>query len=261
MVNLSLLFLECSDEQLRVHVNITESDREGYHINRTKANSLLECTRKCYNDPHCFSLKYRELDSSSCVLTGFASEYCHKITSVPAAKIKYDTNTLITIDCIKCKLTEQLDEKELQTSSESNDNDEPSFLLLGEPFDDVSLQSLSTMQNTIDSVPTTDICDEPSGRISSHNLWISKTFGLKFMKFKQMFRFRNVERCLAMRCHEDIWFIAEEETNLASFEFLEERSTTNSVQECAEKCFRSCCKVRSFHFVHKRLLTSLKDWL
>lgn len=209
---------ECSDEQLRVHVNITESDREGYHINRTKANSLLECTRKCYNDPHCFSLKYRELDSSSCVLTGFASEYCHKITSVPAAKIKYDTNTLITIDCIKCKLTEQLDEKELQTSSEPNDNDEPSFLLLGEPFDDVSLQSLSTMQNTIDSVPTTDICGEPS----------------------------------AMRCHEDIWFIAEEETNLASFEFLEERSTTNSVQECAEKCFHSCCKMAVYSSTEKK---------
>uniref|UniRef100_A0A0R3RJJ0 Apple domain-containing protein n=1 Tax=Elaeophora elaphi TaxID=1147741 RepID=A0A0R3RJJ0_9BILA len=109
-----------------VYVNVTESDREEYHINRTEASTLLECTRKCHKDPRCFSLKYREVDALGCVLTDFSPESCLQITSVPVDKIKYDINTAITIDCIKCKLRKDLDTKELQISSESNDNDEPS---------------------------------------------------------------------------------------------------------------------------------------
>ncbi|EFO25325.2 hypothetical protein LOAG_03163 [Loa loa] len=208
---------ECPDDQLWVYVNVTESDREEYHINRTRASSLFECTRKCYNDPRCFSLKYREADSSGCVLTGFGSESCHKIISVPTTKIKYDIKTLITIDCIKCKLTKQFNSKELKTSSEPNDNNELSFSFSGEPFNDTALQSLLTLGNTIASVSGTDAC-QPE----------------------------------AMRCHEDIWFIAEEETNSATSDFLEVITTANSVRECAEKCFDSCCKTWNFLVAKKK---------
>ncbi|MCP9261846.1 Paternally-expressed protein [Dirofilaria immitis] len=194
---------------------MTESDQEKYQINRTSASSLLECTRKCYNDSRCFSLKYRENDALGCLLTNFAPTSCLKITYLPVAKIKYDIHTLITIECIKCELTKP---KKLLTSSKTDDSDKPSLLSgfhssacgfrdVKQLLNDISISPLSTAQNTFAFVSNTSICDSSS-----------------------------------MKCHENILFIAEEQTDLDSFDFLNETVRANSIQECAKKCFDNCCK-------------------
>ncbi|VBB25467.1 unnamed protein product [Acanthocheilonema viteae] len=149
------------------------------------------------------------------MLTGFVSEFCPRIISVPLEKIKYDISTLITIDCIKCKLKKELDGKESLISSETNESDELSPFL-GTSLNDTSLQPLS-LQNTIVSNSGIDVC-EP----------------------------------LPMRCQEDIWFIAKEQTNSGSSDFFEETVTASSVRECAEKCFDKCCKIAVYSTIEKK---------
>ncbi|KAM3719246.1 Lupus La protein [Dirofilaria immitis] len=204
---------ECPDDRLMVYVNMTESDQEKYQINRTSASSLLECTRKCYNDSRCFSLKYRENDALGCLLTNFAPTSCLKIIYLPVAKIKYDIHTLITIECIKCELTKP---KKLLTSSKTDDSDKPS-LLSEQLLNDISISPLSTAQNTFAFVSNTSICDSSS-----------------------------------MKCHENILFIAEEQTDLDSFDFLNETVRANSIQECAKKCFDNCCKMAIYSSIGKK---------
>ncbi|VDK77908.1 unnamed protein product [Onchocerca ochengi] len=214
---------ECPDDHLMVYINVTESDREKHHINRTSANSLLECTQKCFNDSRCFSLKYRQQDELSCLLTDFASSSCPEITLLPVNEIKYDIHTLITIDCIKCELGKP---KNFLRSSEMDDNDETSSVsgshssfinfkdfsetssVSEQSSTDTSQSLQSTLQNTINSISDISVCD-PS----------------------------------LMKCDEDIWFIAEKPINSEHFDSLQEIVITNSIQECAKKCFDNCCKV------------------
>ncbi|VDK67410.1 unnamed protein product [Litomosoides sigmodontis] len=209
---------ECPDNQLRVHVNVTESGRGEYHlISRVGANSLLQCTQKCYEDPRCFSLKYLEVDRLSCTLTSFAPESCLNVISIPVDKIKYDINTLITITCIKCKLTKQHEREELFTSSETSDSDESSQLLSGKSVSGASLQPSSTLRS--------------AGASNS---------GI------------GAQRSSPMRCHQDIRFVAEQSTDLAAFGFFEGAVVANSVRECAEKCFENCCKVALYSSANKK---------
>ncbi|VDN05271.1 unnamed protein product [Thelazia callipaeda] len=109
MKNLTVFIPECANDQLLVYVNATELDRKKYEIERKEADSLLECTKKCYENPRCTSLKYREADSDGCSLTTFTPVSCYHITLVPVAEIKYDPHTLITIECLKCQAKKDFD--------------------------------------------------------------------------------------------------------------------------------------------------------
>ncbi|VDK27674.1 unnamed protein product [Gongylonema pulchrum] len=99
------MFPECPDDGLLVYVNMTESNWTQYQLSRIGAKSLVECVRKCYDQPHCFSLKYHEIeDPLSCQLTSFSTNVnCAHLTLVPAADIRHDSRTLITIECITCR--------------------------------------------------------------------------------------------------------------------------------------------------------------
>ncbi|CAG9537653.1 unnamed protein product [Cercopithifilaria johnstoni] len=193
---------ECPNNQLRVYVNVTESDREEYYINRTEAITLLDCTQKCYNDPHCFSLKYHEVDPLGCILTGFTPESCLKIISVPADKIKYDANTIITIDCIKCKLIKQPNGNISFTDDVDDDNDDDNN-------NDKPLQSLPVLQNTIVSNSEINVC-EPSPMRCQKDIWFiaeEQINGASSDFFEKTVTANSVGEC-AEKCFDDCCKIA-----------------------------------------------------